>query len=536
MDNEQKQPKSVQEILDARDRLQTLALFNFSPTDPDEVVLLKFNIWARHHFPKFFPSADGLFHARIDASNLAVYRGRQRSFTDIAFRGAAKTTRTKLFLAFCIAHDQEHFRKYLRILSEDLGNSKQSVTDIYNLLIDPQIVWLCPEIFAKTESKREETMSSFTTSTGVKVMADSIGSDQRGQIQEAARPDINWFDDFETRNTLKSAVKTKSIWDNMEEAKQGLAKGGGSLYTCNYLSERGNVHKLVEGANDMNIVLRVSLIDKQGNPAWPARYSREECAQILEDADDPEGEYLQDPAASKDVLFDRDTIDNMDKLDPIKEIAGFKLFKKYDPSHRYAFGADVAGGVGLDSSTSVVIDFDTIPAQVAGTYHNNEIQPDVFGDELARQGGRFGECLLAPEKNNHGHATIGRLKQIYPEDRIHRTQRKEDKVIDGKPLVEYGWETNALTKPKMLMALAKAIEDGHLDLNDPDLIREARSYSRNDLMDREVDVRLVTKHYDLLMACAIAWQMKDFAEVSDENSDENDEYVPEKPRYAAIGL
>ena len=70
------------------------------------------------------------------------------------------------------------------------------------------------------------------------------------------------------------------------------------------------------------------------------------------------------------------------------------------------------------------------------------------------------------------------------------------------------------TKPKMLFALAKAIEDGHLALNDPALIAEARSYTRNDLMDTEVDVRLTTRHFDLLIACAIAWQMKDFAQVN----------------------
>lgn len=526
----------LKELLNKRDRGQTLAVFNFSEKDSDDAVLLKFQVWGRFTFPKFFPSEDAPFHREIDAYNLAIYRGTIRSFTNIAFRGAAKTTRTKLFFAYCIAHDTQHKRKYIRILSEDLGNSKQSVTDIYNLLIDPQVLWLCPEIFQKTPQKREETMASFTTATGIKVMSDSIGSDQRGQIQEASRPDINWFDDFETRNTLRSAVKTNSIWDNMEEARQGLAKDGGNIYTCNYLSERGNVHKLVEGANDANKVLKVGIIDENRNPTWPARYSKAECEQILEDADDPEGEYLQNPSASQDVLFDRDSVDNQITINPIKEIAGFKLYKTYDPSHRYALGSDIAGGVGLDSSTSVVIDFDTIPAQVVGTFHTNTIQPDVFGDELARQGTRFGECLLAPEKNNHGHATIGRLKQIYPLDKIHKTQRNEATVSQNQKATEYGWETNGLTKPKMMMALAKAIEDGHLALNDQDLKREARSYSRNDLMDREADVRLVTKHYDLLTACAIAWQMKDFAEVTDENEDENQEFVPERPRHASIGI
>ena len=49
-------------------------------------------------------------------------------------------------------------------------------------------------------------------------------------------------------------------------------------------------------------------------------------------------------------------------------------------------------------------------------------------------------------------------------------------------------------------------------LIDPDLIAELRGYTRDDLMDKDEDVRLTTRHFDLLMACAIAWQMRFHAE------------------------
>ena len=163
------------------------------------------------------------------------------------------------------------------------------------------------------------------------------------------------------------------------------------------------------------------------------------------------------------------------------------------------------------------IDFDTIPAQVVAAFDNNEIKPDVFGDELASQGQRYGECLIAPE-NNKFDMCIGRLKQIYPTDKIYKTEKKDTKIQIGKRIT-YGWNTNALTKPKMLFALAKAVVDGLLELNDPGLMAELKSYTRNDLMDIEIDTRLTTRHFDLLMACAIAWQMKVFAVVN-KNADE----------------
>ena len=65
----------------------------------------------------------------------------------------------------------------------------------------------------------------------------------------------------------------------------------------------------------------------------------------------------------------------------------------------------------------------------------------------------------------------------------------------------------------------KAINDGLVVLNDPDLIKEAKAYTRNDLIDRQPDPRdvtMATRHFDLLTAGAISWQMKNHAEVSEE--------------------
>ena len=56
--------------------------------------------------------------------------------------------------------------------------------------------------------------------------------------------------------------------------------------------------------------------------------------------------------------------------------------------------------------------------------------------------------------------------------------------------------------------MREAIESGLIALNDEDLINEFKSYTRNDLIDGSVDIRLTTRHFDLLTACCIAWQMR----------------------------
>jgi len=420
-----KQSKSflAEQILNRGDKKEIRALFAFDTTNTDEEILLKFNLWARWFFPQYFKSSDAPFHKDIDTFNLRVYRGTLKYFVDIEFRGRAKTTRTKLFAAFVISNDSNHYRKYLKVLTEDGSNSKQIVTDAYNMLISPRVHFYYPEVFVKTVEKREETMSSFTTATGVKMRAGTVGTDQRGQIQEDARPDFIWFDDFETRKTLRSAVETKSICDNMEETKTGLSKDGGAVYTCNYLSERGTVDKLVNKKSPDHEVLIVPIRFKR-KPMWDA-YTIEEINKIEADADDFAGEYLCEPSAGLDILFDRSSLERQVKKTPIREIAGFKIFHNYDASHRYGSGHDVAGGVGLDSSTSVFIDFSTIPSKVVATFKSNTIKPDTFGDEIKSEADRFGAPIVAVE-NNKFDMCIGRLKQIY--DNQYFQEMKDTKV------------------------------------------------------------------------------------------------------------
>lgn len=527
--------QQIQEILATRNKEKILPLFKFNLAESNEVILFKFGLWARHFFPQYFKAEDAAFHNEIDEGNLNVYRAVRLSFVDIAFRGAAKTARTKLFIAFVILNDIDNFRKYFKILCADIDNSKQLVTDIYNMLVNEQVQQFYPDTFKQTNAKREETMESFTTFKGVKLVADTVGVGQRGALQEDARPDFIWFDDFETRKTLYSAKESKKIWDNMEEARTGLAKSGGCIYTCNYISELGNVHTLVQKQSQSRPVLIVPII-KEGVPTW-SYYTVADINQMREDDDDFEGERLCKPSASKDVLFDRSKLDKAVPMEPKKVSGGFKMFYLFNPAHRYGSGHDVSGGVGLDSSTSVFLDFSTIPAQVVGTFESNITKPDIFGDEVNRESDMYGGSIAGIEKNNHGHATIGRAKQL--ETNMYYTRPKDTKVLantQADSAKEYGWHTNALTKPKMVFEFLKAVDDGLVELNDPALIAEAKNFSRNDLMDAESDPRLTTRHFDLLIAAMIAWQMKDYAEVALEKDADLQESLPDEPLYPDIGL
>lgn len=507
----------ITEILQSDNKEAKLALFRFSLDETNERVLFKFNLWGRYLLPQYFKDEDADFHNEINNNNLDAYRGSIDSFVDVAFRGAGKDVKTKLFIPFCILNDKDNYRRFYKILTEDIGNAKQIVTDIYNILVNPRVVSLYPNTFEKTIYKREETMTAFTTAKGIKVLADTVGVEQRGAIQEESRPDFIWFNDFESRNTLRSAVKTRTIWDNMEEARTGLQKGGACVYTCNYISEMGSVHRIInEKLSERKRVLIVPILDKEGKPTWN-RYTLQDIAQMRIDDDDFEGERMCRPNASKDIYFDRERLDKMETKLPLYEVGGIKVFKEYEPSHRYAIGGDVGGGVGLDHSTGVSINFSILPAQVVATYKSNTVAPESFGDVIHDMANIFGGCLAAIENNKFDQAIL-KAKQLGTKLYKYAKGISTKVMSVSSPNLVYGWNTNSLTKSKMFADFRKAVNDGFLELNDTDLIQEARSYTRNDLIDNQPDPRDIpnpTRHFDLLTAACIAWQMKDQAEANE---------------------
>ena len=78
-----------------------------------------------------------------------------------------------------------------------------------------------------------------------------------------------------------------------------------------------------------------------------------------------------------------------------------------------------------------------------------------------------------------------------------------------------------------------ALDNGLLELSDKDLIQEAKSYTRHDLIENIKDPRLTTRHFDLLIALCIAWQMRHEARANKINTIRQEE--PEV-LYNEIGI
>jgi len=514
-------------------RLKDIIL-NGTPEQRIYVCEKSFPAFAIYYFTQYFTYKPAKFHWDFYQDCKDIVDGKLKEVAWIAFRESAKTSISKIFILWCILYKKKN---YINYDSYDKSNSEAALFDIAlalqsnkKILADFGHTYFPQKQVAGKKESKVKRMGNFITETGVKVEAFSTQEPIRGRVHGHQRPDLVIFDDVESAKTKDSMPVILKIRDHINECRTGISVDGAILYLGNYITEDGVIAYIMSVLKDRdNAVVRNIIVIKGGKPTWPDKYTMtdEEAIEInknkkknpivsLEqkrrDLTDPvfETEMMNNPAKAGDNIFDRGVIDNKEKLcyEPIDVSAGFKTWAEYNPTHRYAIGADTAEGVGRDSCASVVIDFSTIPAKVIGTYANSTISPDLFGYELIRQAKIYGKCLVAPELNNTGYSTVAILGENYPENKIYK-HTVRDKV-DNQETSKLGWHTNAGTKSSMIMELKTAVEEGILEIPDINLIEECKYYQIRNLKTT-VKKPGMTRHFDLLIALAIAWQMKDQA-------------------------
>jgi hypothetical protein len=503
------------------------SLFAFTVEDANEKILKKFRLYARSNFPRYFKYKDAPYHTEMVNDYIDSYKGIQ-NVLDAAHRDAAKTSLIKLFIAFVIQNDTGHHQKYIKVLSKDLANSKQIVTDVYNLMVETSPIY--GDQFAKEgKIKREETQGSFTTKDLVKLTSGTVGQDQRGHLQDAYRPTWVIFEDVESSTSVASQVITQGIIIKCQEAIDGLAQGARYIVNCNYISEDGVIQWFM---NKPSVRTRLMPIAKEveygsdengkrtltkATPLW-SRFTFDDLNEKYKDSIDWFGEFMCDPARSDNKFFSIDSIDQHIKnhaKPPERTSAGVKYWASYLPHHRYGQGSDHSEGIGEDANTLAGFDFTT--GELIYTHASNTMSPDLATHEYNRVGKEFGYPIYAPEVNNKcGGIVITTLKDLnYPNIYRYEIKDKFKNVLSNK----IGWETNSRTKTTMFMDFRTAWNDGQIIIYDEDVLKEMRAYSTNDLVERTTG--LITRHFDLLTAVVIAWQMKDHATSKDDDDDDD---------------
>lgn len=213
-----------------------------------------------------------------------------------------------------------------------------------------------------------------------------------------------------------------------------------------------------------------------------------------------EQEYPEDDKscflASGNAVIDAFKIDEMltNALDPIRIDKGIRIFKEPDKYKTYVCAGDPAEGIGKDSSASVVLDIETL--EIVASF-KGFLKPSDFAYKLVeicdiyKSPNKF--PMLAVERNNHGHAVLLQLDHL----------RYPNVYCDKKDELP-GWKSTPISRPLMVDRFIQAVESDDIKIYDKEILSECLT-----LIDNNGKIEAATgKHDDLIIACAIALQVK----------------------------
>lgn len=203
-------------------------------------------------------------------------------------------------------------------------------------------------------------------------------------------------------------------------------------------------------------------------------------------------------------LFSIEMIEKQELLDG-NQVGDWIYYKRYNPMHSYGVGGDPSEGIGGDNATIVVVDFTA--GEVVAVFCSKYTPPDALAYEMAKIGREYGNCIVCPERNNHGYTTLTVLSGIY-----HNIYEEivYDKIRDVRTK-KLGFTTTSTSKPRILYAINTALNEESLKVNDKALIREMRTYQREDLNEMRHEDETIG-HWDRLMALSIAWEMRNYVD------------------------
>lgn len=490
------------------------------------------------YFSEYFTHKIPTFHAEMYEDLKELEQGKFKYLLWAMFRDSAKSSIGGVMDAvYDICYKKEH---YIIFDAEDKGNAEQALFDItVALQTNTKLIHDFGALYngqVSDEQKKMKRISKFITENDILVESISVYESVRGRRYKQYRPTKIILDDFENNITKRSALKTQAVIEHINETFGALSTGATITFLCNYISDNGSVEHLIQLAkNNPDFRVRMKAVMEAGQIVWKDKFvlsdkeanelnsnienknrwkkSLESIQRTLKE--DYSSEMMNEPVSPTDLYFQRARIERdlalcANRL-PIREIAGFKIYREYDASHKYAIGADTSMGRGKDACADVVGDFTCYPNAIIASYWNNKVPPDKYAHNLKKHAQEFGECLIGPEVNaESGGTCVNELKHIYSVGRIYRRRPKKEEAGD-MPTKYLGWESNAATVPEMAIQFRTAYGDGLIEILCPELLKEMKRFTYSDLEESSKQKRgrsEVTKHFDLLRAAMICWAIR----------------------------
>lgn len=162
-----------------------------------------------------------------------------------------------------------------------------------------------------------------------------------------------------------------------------------------------------------------------------------------------------------------------DDKELIKTLLNFLLvWELPDPDGEYVIGADVAEGLEHGDRSSFDVANKITGEQVAHWY--GHLDAELFAMLLAHVGKWYNTAYIMPERNNHGHAVLQKLRAVYPTTSIYSEQHLDRDRDDETP--KLGWLTTAQSKPIVVEGAKTLLREGSSGLNWIGTVAELNTY------------------------------------------------------------
>lgn len=189
-----------------------------------------------------------------------------------------------------------------------------------------------------------------------------------------------------------------------------------------------------------------------------------------------------------------------------KGLQGYLLIWELPSSDKdYALGADVAEGLEHGDRSSIDV-LDENGVQVAHWF--GHLDTDQFAKVIAAVGkmykGADGRAAYAaPERNNHGHAVLNVLRDIYPSGRIYEEEH-HDKEDEDEGTGKLGWLTTRKSKPIIISNLTEQLRNNTDGIRWIGTVSELNTY----VFDSKGSMNAIAGGFDdQVMSYAIALEM-----------------------------
>lgn len=522
--------------------------------DSVDEIYEKIRIFIRLIFHGSLKYEDSPDHIRIDygyAEQIHSYlnsgRPRYKGMIVVGYRESAKTTRVKFNETYMTLYLKDLI-DYTNVVSEDGSSSDQFNMDMFNTFAFSKVAKYFPDTISsetRTKKKESQTMSKFSTTTGVTYSATGSRKSKRGAVQldiddtgeiENKRPKKTIFDDIENETTVRSLVTTQHIQSVMDATIDGMDQIVGFwVLLGNYLSLRGNVARMIRKYKDDPDVLliMIPILDGTGAVTWPGKYCRTDAEEkelqlkgivrksvetIQRDSENFETEYLNNPKRNR-VYFDDSALAGIDEErlteDDGRDDDGLLIIEEPQRNCVYVMANDAAKGNGGDEAAFTVFKTSGLRYEEVANFKSDKISPENFAPYSANIASRYNNALIIPENNYPGNEFIAFLRPIY--NNIYHIIKGHDPET-GDEIKEYGINTNLKSKPEMFLNGKRLLLDSLVKVRSRALYDQILEYPAD-------DIHIVKQkdgsggHFDLLMSAIIAlWKASSIAIPRNEQS------------------